>query len=74
MLAGLLAASMLIWPMYDDTWTSLSIGSLGFGMLFMSLVLGMKILTWEELAVLRTAIPRRGKGRNLTDREPGEDT
>lgn len=63
LVAVLLAGSVLIWPLYSYSWSSLILGSLGFAGLFLILVLGLKIITRDELVALRASLPGRGKGR-----------
>ena len=70
MIAVLLSGCLLVWPLVQGSWTSLIFGTAGFGGLFLGLVLGMRIITRDELLALKAALPGRG-GRVRTKQEGG---
>jgi O-antigen/teichoic acid export membrane protein len=65
----LLAGSVLVWPLLSGTWLSLIGGSVGFAGLFLGLVLGLRLITRDELLTLKAALPGRGKERNPARRD-----
>jgi O-antigen/teichoic acid export membrane protein len=58
LLVTLLASLTLVWPLLATGWTSLILGSLGYGGIFFLLAYAMNILTQDEIAALRAALPQ----------------
>lgn len=69
LLAALLAGSALIWPVFAHSWPSLMLGSLGFALLYVVLSFGLKVLTRDEIAAFRAALPKRGKAQVKGDND-----
>ena len=68
----LLAGSVLVWPLVSGTWISLILGTVAFVGLFLGLVLGLRLITRDELLTLRAALPGRGRVRNTANQVDGK--
>jgi O-antigen/teichoic acid export membrane protein len=71
-IAVLLAGGVLVWPLVSGSWISLVFGTAGFAGLFLGLVLGLQVITREELLVLKKALPGQGRVRNSVNQDGGD--
>lgn len=64
LMAAIFSAIMLLWPIYMPSFTALFAGSLGFIILYISIVYIWQVISHEEISKLLDAMPRKRANRD----------